>query len=235
MQSPSSEELNAVTLQIGLVGNDGLVMASDRLLQQIGDGGARSVGKVSKFLRNDGTVMCWAGDSIAERAAIRIEGLDWNSVKRNSIAADLMRAGDATWEEMERLGYRMDPGVIRNVLVAFRDDFWQLEVGLPRSLARRRIDRVVMGDPANSARFLINRYANEVQMLPTSQLVSLAAYAILMGGEENPNGVGGLEVVVIPKGGLPRFSTTEQEQELAKLSESLDDVIKEQLLTAFDM
>lgn len=68
-QLVQTEDSNAMTLQVGLVGSDGLVLASDRLLQQTDGAGGRSVSYTSKFLQGDGVLCCWSGDSVSEWAA----------------------------------------------------------------------------------------------------------------------------------------------------------------------
>jgi hypothetical protein len=82
MQSPSvenAEEGNAMTFQIGLVGSDGSVIASDTFLQQT-EYGARSVGTISKFLSGQGVLCCWSGDSVAQHAASIVCGLNWPGI-----------------------------------------------------------------------------------------------------------------------------------------------------------
>jgi hypothetical protein len=118
------------------------------------------------------------------------------------------------------------------VIIACHDELWLLEVGLPRSLAHPRV-RVVAGDIENTARHFINKYGQDCESQPLDRLVTLAAYTVLVAGEENPHGVRGLEIAVIPKGGAPIFLTSEEEQELKRLSDGLDAAIRERLLQPF--
>jgi hypothetical protein len=78
-----------------------------------------------------------------------------------------------------------------------------LEIGTPKSIARRVFDRVISGDVQNTARYFMNKYANNCHNRPASELIRLAAHTILAGGEENSRGIGGLDILVVPKGEPP--------------------------------
>jgi hypothetical protein len=235
---PSREELNAMTFQVGLVGSDGLVIASDRLLQQIENGG-RSASLSSKFLSGDAVICCWSGDSVAEHIANVVRGLSWGDVssERESVREMLKCAGDMALSEMEqdhmRKGWVMDLRVTRKVIVAFRDMLWLLDVRSPASIANQVYDRVVAGDADNTARCFANKFALGCQKRPVKELVRLAAYAVLAAGDENPHGVRKLEIVVIPKGNSPIFLASEHEQELEDLSNQLNISIAEHLFEPF--
>src|ERR1700704_2778983 len=128
MQNPSTEELNEMTFQIGLVGSDGIVMASDTLVQTF-EGPGRSVSHRSKFLHGDGVVCCWSGDSVAEAAANIVRGMAWHDISpdRESIREELKIAGSEAWVEMKDLAEAY-PGVIRKVIVACHGMLWVLEL-----------------------------------------------------------------------------------------------------------
>jgi hypothetical protein len=235
----SAEELNAMTLQVGLIGIDGIVIASDMLLKQKEDGGT-SRGKVSKFLKDiPGLVCCHSGDTVAETAANNIRRHWRDKPPTKQVIKDALEgAGDQAWKEHYKLakqrGQPLDLGVTRKVIAACHDELWELEVGLPRSLAHRRPDRVIAGDAGNTARHFNNKYAEGCEALPVARLITLAAYTVLIGGQENPEGIAWLEVVVVPKGGAPISLTPENEEELKRRSDRLSATIKEQLLQPFD-
>ena len=238
MQWPSAEEVNAMTLQVGLVGVDGLVVASDTLLQQVER--SRSTGSISKFFKDiPGLICCYSGDTVAEGAASRIRRL-WrdNPPAPETVQDELERIGEEAWvehnEHAARRGQPLNLGVARKVMVACYDELWLLEIG-PHSLAHRRPDRVVAGDAENTAKHFINKFGTGCEHLPVNHLIMLAAYAVIVAGEENPYGVGGLEVIVIPKGGQPVILTSDQNDELRKLSRNLDALIKENLTSRFSL
>lgn len=97
----SKDTLNAMTLQVGLVGIDGLVVASDKLLQQY-EMGARSVGLVSKFLRGPTAICCYAGDILAERAAYKVRDAEWQQeLDIEQVRSSLVAIGDAVCQNAE--------------------------------------------------------------------------------------------------------------------------------------
>lgn len=189
MQYPSAEELNKMTLQVGLVGENGLVITSDRLLQQFENGGKNIDWRFSKFFTAPGLTCCWSGDTISEHAAhdIRRTWME-HPFEKSSIQDQLERIGDAAWAEQEALAQRrgqpLNLGVTRKIIVACHDELWLLEVCLPRSLAHSR-SRVVAGDAENTARHFINKYGTD-PTLPISRLITLAAYVVIVAGDENP-------------------------------------------------
>jgi hypothetical protein len=164
MQGPSTKELNAMTFQVGLVGSDGLVIASDRRLQNFENGQLNIDDRYSKFFKPDGLACCWSGDDVARRASHNIERA-WRDVPfgKSSIRHRLEMIGDMTWTEQNQLagqqGILLNPGVNRKVIVGCHDELWLLEVGLPRSLAQQH-GRIVAGDLANTARHFINKYGH---------------------------------------------------------------------------
>lgn len=90
------------------------------------------------------------------------------------------------------------------------------------------------GDAANTARYFINKYASQCQRLHTvRQLVGLASYAVLAGAQENPHGIGGLDVLVMQTGNAPMFLSDERIQELEKKFERTSEGIAKSLLKPF--
>jgi hypothetical protein len=231
MQCQSIQKLEFVTLQIGFVGIDGLVIASDRLVGQMEiDRDSLVLGYSSftttKFEIGAEFLCCFSGDKIAELAAIKVRDLRRES--GTPLKEMLESAGNEAWKHYENVPFDR---VTRKLIVAAPMpvwSLWQLEID-EVSIARPVLDKVIAGDPINSARHFVTNYLpkGDPIPLPVNQLVFLAAHGIVRGGKENPRGVGGLQVVVIPKDGLPRFLTTEQEQELKKRSESLDASIED--------
>jgi hypothetical protein len=217
----TAEEQNAMTLQVGLVGIDGIVIASDRLLQQTDGLGGRSVSYISKFLQGEAVLCCWSGDSVSEHAANIIRDVKWSDVPREkeAVRAELKRLGNQALAEKEEAwkdAGQQPPQFVRKVIVGCHDTLWLLEIQHPSSTANPFQDRVVAGDPANTSRHFMNKYADGSYQLPVTQLVTLAAYVVLQAAEEHPKGIGGLELVVLPKGGVPLFLNSEQENQLTQ-------------------
>jgi len=234
----NAEELNRMTLQVGLVGKDGIVMASDRRMWEYEEGSG-SVGNVSKFLTAPGMVCCWSGDGLAIHAAYALRDLDWRDIPndKDAIRDALRKAAIETRKEYveyrSKLNQEVNEAVVRKVLVVCHDQLWILNLGFPRPTAEQSLDRAVAGDSRNTCRHFINKYAVNCTELPIDRLITLAAYTVLVAADENPEGVGGLEVVTIPTGAKPVFLSGAAEKDLVKACRYVDDNIRERLLDRF--
>src|SRR5205814_871985 len=181
------------------------------------ENGSRSVSRSSKFLQCPRALCCFSGDSISEQAAYGIKDHDWNAADSGDMEAVrsiLREIGNAAYNNAQAL-YVTLPGIVRKVLAVHSDQLWLLTIsGQNTSLANRVLDRSVAGDIENTSRYFMNKYANWCNLRPITELIRLAAYTILAAGEENPHGVGGLEVYVIPAGQRPILLSAAREQEL---------------------
>jgi hypothetical protein len=132
--------------------------------------------------------------------------------------------------------FGMVPGAARKVLAILHgDQLWLLDISVQNSAIARPIpDRDVAGDGANNCRYFMNKYANSCNLRPIAELIPLAAYTILAAGEENPHGVGGLEVVVVPRGEAPLFLSSEQERKLEAWFRKTAKSIQRKLAGPFD-
>jgi hypothetical protein len=236
-----------MTLQVGLVGIDGLVIASDRLTSGWEGTVDRNVSLISKFYQSNGFICCSSGDDVARLAAANICKVKSKDILKTASQQDrkeiirkaLERAGTTAWKQtFGRQTTKGTNGTIRKVIAACPDGtLWLLEFRNRSPMANQKYDNVVAGDIRNSAGLFIKNYLPAGYapiQLPVRQLIFAAAHAVLVGARENPTGVGGLEVAVIPKTGSPIFLTPEQEQELKERSKNFDDIIREQLLADFD-
>ena len=224
-----------MTFQLGLQARDGIVLASDCLFQEFNEYGERDVSYGSKFLFGAGVVCCYSGDKVSEYAANNVRAIDWASVPNEieSIRQCLKDCGNSAWKQWER-----ETGTafhaIRKIIVVCHDMLWLLEVS-ESPLANQRHDRVVAGDAPNTARHIINRYAEVCQDMSMHRLIGLAAYTVICAGDENPRGVGGLEVVIVPKGSAARALTVQQREQLQAHAVALGRSMRESLLATFDL
>lgn len=245
------EALNSMTLQVGLRGNDGIVLASDRLTygwQGIKD---RNRSMISKFYRGNGFICCYSGDDVAKFAAanacklsIERDVKDQSEERKKEIIREaLQSAGTTAWTQI--FGNQTEgtaTGAIRKVIVACTEwsssyPLWLLEYTNQFPMATPKGDRVVAGDERNSASLFITDYlpwGGVPIPLPVNRLIFAAAHAIFAGARDNPTGVGGLEMYVIPNLGSPIHLEAQQEWELERLSAALDGTIRAQLLQPFD-
>jgi 20S proteasome alpha/beta subunit len=229
-----AEEMDRMTLQIGLVGRDGIMLASDRLVNVI-EGDAATLSMRSKFFFNDDVVCCWSGDSVARRAANYVRDLSW--AQNNTRDRDLRSCADRAWSH--HFGDTFVPEITqrmqRKVLVAFTADcsLWELNLSAS-SLTERVQDKTVAGSARTTVRHLINNYVPPASQ-PVSRLVVIAAHAILMGHREQNSDIAGLEVAIIRRGESPQFLTDYQERELERISTDIHDLLGRELLREFEL
>jgi hypothetical protein len=225
-----------MTLQIGLLGSDGLVLASDRQLS-IYEAGQVTRTLTSKFFRNKDAVCCWAGDEAARFAAHFIREVDWETVSDRE--AKLMECAARGWETHFGVGAMLHPlhmkalESVRKVLVACSNgELWQVEVFNPATV-QRVLNKIVAGDISTTIGHLITHYVRD-DLVPVSTLIQVAAHAICMGHRENPAGIAGLEVAVIRNGTI-KVLNADQENILQALSAKIHTDIQELLTKPYDI
>jgi hypothetical protein len=240
------EELNSMTLQVGLAGIDGLVIASDRLTSGWEGVADRNISTISKFRLGNGFICCWSGDDVAQLSAANICKLNVKNKLRGASQYDatqiirkgLESAGGKAWTQKYGRERKATNGTVRKVIAACPDGhLWLLEFINRTPTANQKLDKVVAGDIKNSAGLFIKNYLPAGYapiQLPVKQLIFAAAHAVLVGAIENPSGVGGLEVAVIRKDSPPIFLSTQQEEQLKELSKQLNTMIENRLTYPFD-
>jgi 20S proteasome alpha/beta subunit len=231
--TPYWEDSERMTLQIGLVGSDGIVLASDRLVNVV-EAGDFTLSRRSKFFFTDTVICCWSGDNAARQAANYVRDVDWPSVQDR--ASELRNCGNRAWKAV--FGGVPVPKIqipSRKVLAAFPDDcsLWEIDI-CDYSIAERVEDKTVAGDARTTVRHIVNNYVPS-DRLPTSELVVVASHSILMAHRENNAGVDGLEVAIIRKGEKPQFLTNDQEKRLERISIEIHASLSKQLLQEFDL
>jgi hypothetical protein len=223
-----------MTLQVGIVGTDGIVIASDQLCQQQEYGSSICV-KSSKFHQGPGVICCCSGDSVAEVAAYGVRNYEWAAVTDpDAIRLALIEIGNTTIDKFVAQYGPLAP-VIRKVLVVLHDQLWLLIIGVGTSVANRIEDKVVAGDIHNTCRYFTNKFAVACYHRPMNKAIRLAAYTILAAGEENPHGVRYLEMFVIPNGRDPIRIKSEQTQELELWFKQTVETIGAMLLASFEI
>jgi hypothetical protein len=231
------EESQFMTFQVGLVGTDGIVLASDTLIQDI-EGSGRSISTTSKFDLGTGLLCCYAGDNTARLASQQCaRDKRWeriHSMDELTIKDTLIEIGNSSATNMENRNGGILPNDSRVVLAAISDRLWRLDVGTKNTSAVRFVqDRSISGDIANTCRHFMNRYANDCYLRPIKELVRLAVYCVLASGEENPHGISGLEVFIVPTGKDPVGLGHIQRKELQEWFAQTSKLIGEHLTAPF--
>ncbi len=227
-----------MTFQLGLVGKDGVVLASDRrALAFWADTGGMASSSVSKIVTNERArfAYCFWGDMLAARAATLVgQELEKGSPANESVLKSCI---DQVLDEREKIEQEADLACLRGggiLLVVVRDDkpeLWRLDVLKHTDSVRRaaQVDgKIVAGDAINQANFFVERYFR--RSAPISELLALATHTILMAGELNPTCVSGVDLVACTSEGFHAITGTELDS-LFQKSETLDRAIGDSFRT----
>lgn len=222
-----------MTLQIGLVGKDGIVLASDKCMNELSRVRRSSLTSKIRHMENHGVAYAFAGDDCAVLVGQELEKwiLRGNEL-RNDTKATLERVGNAVFrQEKRRIGARgtwtETDRRLTVVLYANPLELWQLSIR-KNSIARRYENKVIAGDEKNSAVFFSEQYYDSSKTV--AELLLLATHVMSMGHERNKDAVQGLEIFVVrhtPDGFTEVGLVPENELEvLSNTSKALDTMIR---------
>jgi len=222
-----------MTLQVALVGTDGIVLASDR--KTVISGNVNQSSDRSKILFDPGQEIAIAHShcEISKKVARLI--LSSNAPMKERLSAQKLRsfASEAwdqeAWKSLDMHGEliivsKADLGQILYVNLKPFVSANTLVLDADREVTR---DKICAGDSLNSAIFFSERYHEQK---PIAELVFLAAHVIRSGHRLNSGGIDGLEVVKCTSKGFDRLSESSI-QELIKRSDGLDKRIKRAIFT----
>jgi hypothetical protein len=200
-----------MTLQIGLVGRDGILLASDRCRIAI-QNGVRTTSQISKYILSGKHVFTFAGDDVAQEIAEQtVKALDANPFE------DPGKAGQRIFNFLGRPV--PNPGAVLGIA---QGQLWHLSFSGSGYSATPISDKIVAGDALNAAVFFSERHYFDLQN-SIDGLKKLAAHMICMGGKLNPAGVQGLEIIVWDRARDTIGRVDDHEiQALSDLSEKLD-------------
>lgn len=212
-----------MTFQVGLIGTDGYVLASDTKLLQIGGEAERQFRSSSTttklaFNKEKGTAWCLAGDRVVILAEHKFSELLKNTNGDFSEIPDLLKkAGKNAWRESfngasstrDRIGYQRRMTVVKSD--GTKHLGWTLDIFETPDCQVFK-DKTISGDAANLASFLTECFYPSPGR-SVEQLKTLAAMTVLFGGRLNPTGVGGLEMVICKNGETAQVD----EEEIANL------------------
>jgi hypothetical protein len=231
VQNCPSEECEPVTLQVVLLGGDGIVIASDTCAANINSRYSfRTTDHVSKIVIESKLAYTFAGDECAKEVGAAVARAVGEPPQ--PLTAELIEeVSNRTLEEWrnscgnDRVDYRKDIWVQATdvgftIWSAVCDDRAGKFVVKSHEVALDGKSRVFAGDEFNQARYIVEHYYDKYPLRKISSLKRLAAHAILTGSIFNSAGVSGLEMVLGNSNGfapIPR----EKIQELAKLSRTI--------------
>jgi hypothetical protein len=218
MKSPWGEEI-PVTFQVGFVGNDGVLLGSDKRVMMMGQVRSSSLAEKIHIEADDLAYCCTGGDlaSLMREpiiAAIRTPTGDFRS--------DLLQNCQMTILETLK-GVKLNELLSQKGAILFARransgvELWRILVGtLGTSVLPDQItDKVTQGDESSSARLFVERYFPK-HPVAIASLVPLAAHSILTAGVLNPDAVEGLEIVLCTQSAFRKLPS----DEIAALIES---------------
>ena len=221
-----------MTIQVGMVGTDGIVLASDTCMVEL-DFTYNTINGRKIFLL-DAYKVVWgfAGDESAYRCGQQLEeDLDAHRFDFRNIGKSLERSGDDGFRrESERVS-RFRPDINRRLLVIFYGDqvqelqLWEVKLQQKGTVANRITGKVVTGDRNNNARFFASYYQDSFS---TERLLQLAAHIVLMAHERNTLLIEGLDLLVIGRSGC-KWIEGQRKEIIQRRSLSLHELIKKEL------
>lgn len=215
-----------MTFQIGLVGADGVLLASDLLYASRDEiTGVWTTFKAGKIeITPDGKLAyCCAGGAWSDSVIKAFLGTKIHPIRDN-----LILSGQLTWQHAGK--ERENPFWKGSILLVERGEgaitLWHMNSNLPVN-ALRILDKKTQGDDGNVAQFFLERYFKGGQNI--KQLVPLAAFSVLMANKINPSGIDGLEMLLCTTSGFSVVGAEELTQN-KETFERLDSDIGARLL-----
>jgi hypothetical protein len=223
-----------MTLQLGLLGTDGLVIASDQNAC-FADDPIRSSSTSPKIFwdTHRGIVCAASGDLVAPLVAKDLVKLEISAASpRDEVFDILQRSVEELWRTHVPKKYNGDPDRNPSIsllvgLTANPHHLWRIGHPKVASGAAGYLDKIHNGDGANSAKYFTERFYKHPQLLPINDLVFLAAHTIIEGGRLNPTMVGGLELLTWKFGERePKLFSDQDKRELTDRSDRLIEALR---------
>jgi hypothetical protein len=188
-----------MTLQVGLVGTDGIVLASDKQIVSIdNETGVAHTCMGTKVLFSEGVLVAAAGAGTSLVAAKRIlTDLPTHAHLMTSLALE-----DIGMAVMQKASIKKR----FEVMAILRTDLSRilhLHVDSEFSQCEPKEDKCIAGHAANASLFFTERY---YKCKPIRELALLAAYVVLQGAQLKTGGIDGLEVIFCQSDGFHRLS-----------------------------
>jgi hypothetical protein len=204
------EEEPPMTIQVGMVGSDGILLAGDTkwMLSPQGEGarGSRNGTKMLINTARDIAVACACNMEISWPIGENIMKLEDEQWKRPIIPIE-----EIAKREMEaRHDLRRDNAECLIVTARPKPRLFSLSRGLLQGLeqltCQQEMTLRVIGDRHNPSIFWAERYYREYKDWPIDRLVSLAAHLVVTASALNTACIDGFEVILCRASGIQRVS-----------------------------
>jgi hypothetical protein len=215
-----------MTLQVALVGTDGIVLATDLKLSRV-YGNQYETSLTDKFRVNHerGLAVMWSGDFFPSRD-LAMKALEMTDEQLEFPDHLLEETARQVFTEARRtIGLPMVDGEV--ILVSTKDlaTIHHITVKGESFSDVRIFDKAISGHHANSACSYVQLF---YEKRPVPELIPLVAHTILSAGRINPAGIGGLKILCCEATGITEISKARLE-ELEKWSEALHNSTRKNL------
>jgi hypothetical protein len=223
---PAPEDI-PVTFQIGMVGEDGVLLASDTCCTQ----GSSFVGSIRRtepirkiqIDRTNHFAYCWAGDDLgiltAQAITAKVSDLEYGEFKSFLYACASTAVANAkgiTFVDRNRRLNSCTLLISAPTSSAEAMALWKLQIqNLPEQAPVIMVEpidgiggKTVTGDQSNPAVFFTERYFPRGRKSPMQDLILLAAHTVVMASKFN-SGVSGLQIVLCRQSGFHELSEEE--------------------------
>jgi hypothetical protein len=221
-----SPEEPPMTMQIAMIGTDGIVLASDR--KWGGDtGGSRETHHAPKikFSEQRGIAVMCSESEISLNIATNI----LNEFKESDHELPCLALERIALSAMQGFNTaRIFPQPQSHCLIALKGKsfrLYSLKVGPEGQNCTEIFDKRRAGDPGNPAMFFAQAYYAPRQI---KKLAFLGAHIVLTAAQFNSDGIGGLEILLCDKRGF-RMLSSDEIKELKKRSSTLHKTISRAL------
>jgi hypothetical protein len=232
-----------MTFQIGLLGADGFVLASDTKATFLNKTlGGRTDANTHKIVVGADLVCAYSQDDFGLKVATEMAKISLPA-KENwaDVHEILTNCANDTWRAHVPKKYDGTPGsnvtprVIACCLAPCPDRLWLIDVK-ESSDVRPITDKCYGGDLTNAAVFWGDRFYSVNSLQPVSNLTLLAAHSILMAHELNRQFVDGLEIYVAQGTPGQRWTgdllSSDKLNKLRMRSKELDDTLKSSIFSS---
>lgn len=232
---PAPDEI-PVTFQIGMVGSDGVLLASDRAHTRPDSVRTTFSAEKLTIISSESSAYCYccAGDDYTQMIADRICRLE--KPEHTSAKEFFLLKASLAFEKLRASFDAYSTGPSGSIFLACGSEYVDLIRislhGKQDGLTVEKIDnRDFAGDGLNPAAFFIERYlpSGKYVKLPLEKLKLIAVHTILMASELNPVGIHGIDIVLCPHGKSFRELDLSEIEKLTQDSRKLDSTIADML------
>jgi hypothetical protein len=233
-------KLRRMTILVGMVGSDGIVLAADQCTASLGltETTIDDQQDICKIVNLEKHQVAYArvGDHVSKEVGRKLSReLDLGDFDFNTIDLCLEGiAAETISTESEKTGKGFDTNLIRSLLVVFygarvpEPQLWRVSISPPYPSTEEIKKIAISGADGNLARFLGSYYRRESSRLPVRSLAFLASHIVLTAGRFDPRMIGGLDVALFENGQC-KFLSEQAIDDLTIRSRGLDKLIRSEL------